>query len=80
VTKQEHELMLALFAVQMQVCGTILELLHSRGIAERGDIEAFAALAFDSVRSDFGKFYDLYLKVAKQLQVELPEGFAPSGL
>ncbi len=79
MTKQEHELMLTLCAMQMQLFGTILELLKSRGIAELGDVEPFAALALENSRADIWKFREIYYAAAKVSGVELPEGFAPAG-
>jgi hypothetical protein len=78
VTKQEHDLMLTLFATQMQMCGTILELLQSRGVAEPGDLEAFSALALEQTMQHAGKFLTTYSLAAQRCGVELPEGFAPS--
>lgn len=78
MTKQEHDLMLTLFAMQMQLFGTILELLQSRGIAEPGDVEAFAALALDQSRAHLWKFRELYRGAAKGCGVEVPGDFSPA--
>lgn len=78
MTKQERDLMLTLFATQMQLCGTILEMLQSRGVADPGDIEPFAALAFEESRAHMGRFLEAYCTAAKRCGVELPEGFAPA--
>ena len=75
MTKQEHELMLALFATQMQVWGMILQLLESRGIAETGDIGPFAALASEQLRGHVPQFHATYSQLAKQVGVELPVDF-----
>jgi len=78
VTKQEHDLMLTLFAIQMQVSGTILEILRSRGVADAGDVEPFSLLAMQDVRTVVPQFLSLYQRAARECGVELPEGFAPA--
>jgi hypothetical protein len=76
VTKQEHDLMLTLFSTQMQLVGTVLEILHSRDIAGPDDIQPFAALAMDQAHVHAGKFLEAYCEAAKRCGVALPEGFA----
>ena len=78
MTKQEHDLMLALFAIQMQVSVMILELLQSRDVAEAGDVGPFLALALSRVREHAPVYLATYSQVAKSAGVELPKGFAPS--
>ena len=80
MTKQEHDLMLTLFAAQLQMCGAIFELLKSRiPDIDSGDFGAYAALTFEEARPHVGKFFDGYCEAAKRCGVELPEGFASAG-
>jgi hypothetical protein len=77
VTKQEHELIFGLFALQMQLFGMIVEVLQSRDIVDPGDVSAFAALAMDQMRPHIGAFFEMYCSIAKQVGVELPPTFDP---
>ncbi len=69
MNRQEHELMLHLFAIQMQVSQTIWNLLKSRGVAEPDDAEPFA------VMKQIPTLVQTYVELAHRLGVALPENF-----
>lgn len=77
MTKQEHEMIFALFVTQVQVAMTIWELLSSRGIVESGDSGPYAALASVQLPGHVGSYFETYSRIAQQCGVELPQGFAP---
>jgi hypothetical protein len=78
VNRQEHDLMLSLFGVQLQVSVMILEVLQSRQIADTGDVGPFVALALAKMNENIPVFAKTYASVARQVGVQLPEGFAPN--
>ena len=78
MTKQEHDLMLALFVTQMKVCQTIWELLKTRGVADSGDAGPFSALALANMRGDAGILFQTYVELARKSRVVLPADFFPN--
>jgi len=60
----EHILMVHMFARQMMLFQSLLEILKSRGVLQRGDIEAFEAL----VREEEQEHLEIFHAVVNQYQ------------
>ena len=70
MTKQEHELMMTLFATQFHYLTMIAEVLASRGVMEPDDVVPFLQLV--STQKPAQAFVKNYYELAAQLGVEVP--------
>lgn len=73
MTPDEHKLMILVFARQLQMGKTFIEILKSRGVLEQGDSEAFASIVYRDASSNTDLALDAakqYLHFAKMLGVD----------
>lgn len=73
MTPEEHALMVAILANQLQFTKAILEILNSRGLIESGDLGAFLALVQHHQKASeplLESARQLYLAAAQHLGIE----------
>jgi hypothetical protein len=76
MTKEEHQLIIGLFAKQLQLYKTLMTILESRGIVESDDLQAYHVFTASS-----GKTTDelinhaklIYRTIAVPLGLDVPE-------
>ncbi len=73
MTKQEHMLMMSMFATQLQLTLTLANLLKSREIATDDDLRAFADLTLQSGAAAMEAIMVVYDKAAQAAGVTIPE-------
>ena len=73
MTKQEHMLMMSMFAVQLQLTNTLANILKSRDIATDDDLQAFADLTLQREPEAMSSIFALYAKAAEAIGVTIPE-------
>jgi hypothetical protein len=78
MTKQEHMLMMSMFAVQFQLTNTLANILKSREIATDDDLHAFADLTVQRESEAMGLIIAAYEKLAQSMGVTIPETPSPS--
>jgi hypothetical protein len=73
MTPEEHALMVAILANQLQFTKAVLEILNSRDLVEEGDLGAFLALVQHHQQASepiLETARQLYLAAAQQLGIE----------
>jgi hypothetical protein len=78
MTKQEHMLMMSMFAVQLQLTNTLANILKSRDIATDDDLQAFADLTLQREPEAMASIIALYAKAAETMGVAIPGQPSPS--
>jgi hypothetical protein len=78
MTKQEHMLMMSMFAVQLQLTNTLANILKSRDIATDDDLQAFADLTLQREPEAMASIIAAYEKLAQSMGVAIPELPSPS--
>ena len=78
MTKQEHMLMMSMFAVQLQLTNTLANILKSRDIATDDDLPAFADLTLQRESEAMVMIIAAYGKLAESMGVTIPETPSPS--
>jgi hypothetical protein len=75
MTPQEHQLQIEMLKQQMMYYAGLVELLKSRGVIERGDLQAFDSLVSETNREPLERFVEeSYLSNGRVLRVSgLPE-------
>jgi hypothetical protein len=78
MTKQEHMLMMSMFAVQLHLTNTLANILKSRDIATDDDLQAFADLSLERESEAMNSIIAAYGKLAQSMGVRIPELSSPS--
>ena len=78
MTKQEHMLVMSMFAVQLHLTNTLANILKSRDIATDDDLQAFADLTLERESEAMNAIIAAYGKLAQSLGVTIPELPSPS--
>lgn len=74
MTKEEHALMIALLATQLEMCNAIQKLLESCGIIVDDDVQAFLAIRTPSERGAMNeKARLIYASLARAAGIDIRE-------